>query len=398
MILRCIMLAVVIGGLAPAAIAQCTDDHLQRVANRYYALGDNSLKSAPIAEALRQDLAICATEPAAHKIAAMAFRVMAQREAANRPVSLGYAEEAMREVLYMQAIMGSNPPLRFVNSVDGATTQIQFTDSYEVSKQIVHLLLATEPNAGRAIDFNAVLRQGDPAVRCDVYASSTAQQAAYWMKERKILTPGGVALVERMLATCKPDDYNGLSIRGYRIDLLLSLVDAAPGGPGAMKWLSDARADSDAIFAKRPEGLYTGWKKSDVARLDRMTWKVIAANNIMLPMDQWFTPANLGAPMTPMIIAAQLDAAYAQDMAPSAVSTYAAYRAVLTPAYAAARALPETKAREARKMLYLAAKRHADGEWRRDANRALKKPFDFLYNWIDPDFVAPPTAGSASPN
>ena len=395
--LRFAVLAAGLATLAPTAMAQCSDDQLQLVANRYYALSDASLKSGPIAEALRQDMVICATEPAAHKIAAMAFRVMAQRAAADGPTSLAFAEEAMREVLYMQAIMGSNPTLRFVDSHAGARTQIQFTDSYEVSKQAVHLLLATEPKAGRAIDFKAIMRQGDPAVRCDVYASSTAQQAAYWMKERKALTPGGAALVERMLAACKPEDYNGLSIRGYRIDLLLSLVEAAPGGPEALNGRRLAKADSDAIFAQRADGLHTGWKKSDLARLDRVTWKVVAANNTTLPMDQWFTAANLGAPMTAMIIAAQLDAAYAQDLAPGGVTAYTAYRAVLTPAYVAAKALPEPKAREARKMLYLAAKRHADGEWRRESNKSLKKPFDFLYNWVDPDYVAPPTPAPASP-
>lgn len=395
--LRFAILAAGLATFAPAAMGQCSDDQLQLVANRYYALGDGSLKSGPIAEALRQDLVICATEPAAHKIAAMAFGVMAQRAAADGPASLAYAEEAMREVIFMQALIGSNPTLRFVYSAAGGTTQIQFTDSYEVSKQAVHRLLAAESKGGRAIDFNAIMRPGDPAVKCDVYASSTAQQAVYWMKDRKALTPGGIALVDRMLAGCKPDDYNGLSIRGYRIDLLLSLVDAAPAGPEAIKRLEQARADSDAIFAKRPEGLYTGWTKSELARLDRTTWKVVTANNIALPMDQWFTPTNLGAPMTAMIIAAQLDAAYAKDLAPGGVSTYAAYRAVLTPAFNAAKALPEPKAREARKMLHLAAKRHADGEWRRDANKALKKPFDFLYNWIDPDYVAPPTAAPASP-
>ncbi|MDP3493413.1 MAG: hypothetical protein Q8R82_09875 [Hyphomonadaceae bacterium] len=392
MILRCAVLAVAIVTFAPIATAQCTDDQLQLVANRYYALGDKGLKSAPIADALKQDLIVCAGEPAAHKIAALAFGVVAQRDAADGPLAMSYAELAMREVMLMNALMGSNPPTRYVVSNAGARMPIAFTDSYEVSKRSVHGLLEAERRAGRTINMAALVRPGDPPLKCDVHASSIAQQAAYWMKDRKGLLPGGVALVDGVLAACGPADSNGLSIRGYRADLMLSLATAFPAAPEAVTWLRNAMADSDAIFAQRPDGIYSGWKKSDLQRLDLAAWKVFSANNVTLPMDQWFSPVNLGKTTTAIIIAAQLDAAYAQDMAPGSLSTYPAYRAVLTPAFGAAKALPADKAREARKMLHLAAKRHADGDWRREANKSLKKPYDFLYNWIDPDYVPPPTS------
>ncbi len=120
----------------------------------------------------------------------------------------------------------------------------------------------------------------------------------------------------------------------------------------------------------------------------------VAASNTTLPMAQWFTPENLGKIITATSIAAQLDTAYAQDLAPVVLTTFPLYRGVLTSAYAAARALPEAQAREARKMLYRAASQHAEGVWRREANKGLKKPAIYLYNWLDPDFkppVTPPT-------
>ena len=42
----------------------CTDAQLQLVANRFFALNEPGAASAPIAEALRQDLVTCANEPA----------------------------------------------------------------------------------------------------------------------------------------------------------------------------------------------------------------------------------------------------------------------------------------------------------------------------------------------
>jgi hypothetical protein len=390
MIKHAACLAFALGAAAPAFA--CTDAQMQIIANRFFALGDASLKSAPIAEALRQDLATCASEPGARKIGALAFEAMARRDAANGPVAMGYAEEAMREVFILQAIMGNNPRVRHVANQTGATTPVTFDDSYEVSKRVVQTLLALELRAGRTIDLGAILKPGDPLLKCDIHASSTAQQAAYWMKDRKGLTTGGMALVDRMLAACQPADYNGLSIRGYRADLLLSVIDQRPAAPDAVSRLREAQADSDAIFAQMPTGLHIGWKPSDLDRLDRATWKVVSASNVTLPMEQWFTPDNIGKTTTTAIIAAQLDLAYAQDLAPGGLTTFPLYRGVLTPAYALARALPEAQAREARKMLHRAASRHADGAWRREANKALKAPAAYLYNWIDPDYKAPAPA------
>ena len=211
------------------------------------------------------------------------------------------------------------------------------------------------------------------------------------MKEQKKFTPGGKAFLDGILSACAPADYNGLSIRGYRIDLMLSLVDAAPVGPAAIAWLDQARADSAAIFAQRPDGLHIGWKASDLPRLERSTWKVVSSNAVTMPMTEWFKPQNLGKPKTAAIIASELDLAYAKDLAPGGVTAFPLYRGVLAPAFAAAKLLPEPQAREARKMLHRAAVQHAEGFWRRDANKALKKPAAYLYNWIDPDYVAKPT-------
>ncbi len=390
------LLAAALALTAAPAFAQCGDAQLQAVADHFFDLSNPDVKTAPTAAALRQALVTCVTEPAAHKIGALAFVAMAQREATNGPLALSYAEEAMRELLIMQAIMGSNPRTRLVANQNGTSTPIGFSDSYDVSKRTVRLLLAAEAGAGRKLDIAALSKPGDQPLKCDVYAGSMGQQAAYWMKDQKGLTSGGLALLDHLLSKCQPADYNGLSIRGYRIDLMLSLIDLRPGAADAMQRLREAQADSDFIFAQRPTGLHNGWGPADLNRLERATWKVVSASNTTLPMAQWFTPENLGKITTAINIAAQLDTAYAQDLAPGGVTTFPLYRGLLTPAYAAARSLPEPQAREARKMLHRAASQHAEGVWRREANKALKKPAIYLYNWIDPDYK-PPVAPASAP-
>jgi hypothetical protein len=265
----------------------------------------------------------------------------------------------MREVFIAAAIMGTNPRIRTVRNATGSPTPITFSDSNEVSKRTVHTLLAAEGKSGRTLNLAALSKPGGPPQRCDVHSSSTGQQAAYWMKDRKVLTPGGRALLDHLLASCKPEDYNGLSVRGYRIDLMLTLATAAPGAPQAMDWLREAMADSDAIFAQRPDSLHIGWKKSDLPRLENTMWAVVSASKTTMPMDEWFTDENRARTMTATIIASQLDAAYAQNLAPAGPSVFKEYRGVLSYAYAAAKLLPEPKSREARKLLYRAAHQHA---------------------------------------
>ncbi len=55
-------LAFVMWAASPALA--CTGAQLQLVANRFFALNEPGAASAPIAEALRQDLVTCANEPA----------------------------------------------------------------------------------------------------------------------------------------------------------------------------------------------------------------------------------------------------------------------------------------------------------------------------------------------
>ena len=102
-------LALVMWAASPALA--CTDAQLQAVADRFFDVSAPGQTSSVVAEGLRRDLAVCASEPAAHKIAALALSAIAQREAANGPGAMSYAEEAMREVLILQASMGKDPKI-----------------------------------------------------------------------------------------------------------------------------------------------------------------------------------------------------------------------------------------------------------------------------------------------
>ncbi len=71
--------------------------------------------------------------------------------------------------------------------------------------------------------------------------------------------------------------------------------------------------------------------------------------------------------------------------------------AAITPAFNRAKALPEPQQRSARLSLYEAAKKHADGVWRAEANKNVRKPPDFLYAWLDPDYKTPATTPVTTP-
>lgn len=107
----------------------------------------------------------------------------------------------------------------------------------------------------------------------------------------------------------------------------------------------------------------------------------------------WFETQKRDKILTNMSIAAALDAAYAKNRtaAGDAAAVLKGYRALIAEAYKQIQALPVDQQSAARKSLFTAAKKHAEGVWRSEASKTLTKPYDFLYNWIDPTYKPPAT-------
>lgn len=392
-----VALAVLAAG--PAA-AECTQERFQIIANRYFALSDRSLDPGPISKALLEDAAVCQNDAYALKIATLAQIEVTVQTQANRELALEHAGEAFR--LY-QAMIAAMPEATERRSVlDGRTMQmtpVDLANTYDIMKSALNALLTMEAATGKTSKYSpGPPRPGDPAVKCDVHASSLAQQAAFWIGDKGD-SPTGWNILNGIIANCSGNEHNRASARGNRAGVYLKRLRANAAAPEAMEWVRLANADHDAIVAFKPEGVYMTWAQSQMDELARLSFKAIASAKASLPAEQWFTPENLKKPLTRAYIAAAIDEAYAKDLAEAngGASTYPQYRNVLTPAFNAARALPEPQAREARILLHSAAKAHAEGRMRAPENAGLRTPYVWLYNWIDPDFKTTATPGTASP-
>lgn len=201
-------------------------------------------------------------------------------------------------------------------------------------------------------------------------------------------------VINKRIANCEGNDYNLSSIHAHRARAMLAMLKRAPDRPDADILLMDIVADIDVLKSIRESTRYD-WGESDQSELDRMSWLVVTrpGSSLAVPQARWFDASNLGKKLTNMSIAAALDAAYAADRAASddTVAALKSYRTLIAEAYKHAQALPADQQGAGRKSLYTAAKKHADGVWRSDASKALPKPYDFLYNWIDPNYKPPAT-------
>jgi hypothetical protein len=402
MVLRKLLSAGIIGAglgvFAPAAMADCTGQPLQTITNRFFALNDTSLKPGPISAALKADVAACPNDPFAHKIVALAHVNMTTRPNLPAAEALAYASEAFAALRVMNANMPSDGGTRTVLEGKGSPVVIELSDSYDVSKRIVETLLVAEALAGRVADSNPPPKPGDKPVNCDVYQTSITQQVMFWIREKQD-SPGGMNILDRTVANCTGNEFNRATAHINRAKTIMGMLKRKPDRPDAAQLVQRAYADVAAFTAVRPSG-GMDWGSYDQSELSRMAWAALASSpGASLPADQWFTPANINKPLTNMSIAAALDAAYAKDVADAGtgVNTYPTYRAVISNAFAKINTFPAGQQRDARKSLHFAAKMHAEGTWRGEANKGLKKPADYFYNWVDPDYKPPAAPTAAAP-
>lgn len=398
--MRSLVLGLVLacGAAAPAA-AECTMERFQIIANRYFAISSKSLDPGPISKALLEDAAVCENDAYALKIATMIQIEAATQTQANRELALAHAGEAFRLYQAMIRAMPEHTGQRTVLDHNGKIVPVDLANTYDISKSALNALLTMEAATGKISKHSpGAPKPGDPPVNCDVYASSLAQQAAFWIGDKGD-SQTGWNILNGIIANCTGNEHNRASARADRAGIYLKRLRANAAAPDAMEWVRKAYEDHEAIVAFKPDGVYMKWAQSQMDELERLSFKAILSSKASLPADQWFTPENLKKPVTRAYIAAALDTAYAKDLAEAigGVTTYKSYREVLSPAFAAAKALPEPQARLAGKMLYAAARDHAEGRLRAPENAGLRKPYVWLYNWVDPDFKPVTAPAPASP-
>jgi len=380
--------------LMPAAFAECSDRQLQEIADRFFETTTPSTRAAALSSALKTGAEACPDDPYAQKIAALGQANLVTWPGNPAGEALSYGSEAYAALQRMHASMPMDARTRRILTPTDQSLQINFNDSYDVSKRILEALLSAEAAAGRTAASNPPPQAGDAPIKCDVYQTAVTQEASFWVRNKQD-SPGALNIINRAIANCEGNDYNLASIHAHRARASLAMLKRNPARKDAADLLRMTFADVDTLKARRGDARYD-WGETDQGELTRTGWAAIAssASSLIVPADQWFAAAHLNRMLTNMSIAAALDDAYAKDIAEAGASnaTYRGYRAVLSDAYKRLQALPADEQKLARTSLYTAAKMHADGSWRAEANKQLRKPFDFLYNWIDLNYKPPATA------
>lgn len=389
-----------VAAAAPAA-AECTDAQLQAAAESFFDSAGPTIPAATVSGSLTTIASACPDDPYTQKIVALGFANLASRpDTANEPL-LAHASNAFAAMERMHRSMPKDSRTRGVYNRSNQLVQIGFNDNYDLTSRVVRTLLVAEARAGRLAPANTLPAQGDAPITCDVFQTSLTQEVSFWIRNNQD-SPGGMNILNKRIANCQGNEYNRASIHAHRARAILGMLKRSPARADAADLLRQAFADVDVLKATR-ENVRYDWGDSDQNELVRASWAAVTnnASGFVVPADRWFDSKIINQTLTNMSIAAALDAAYAKDIADAggANSTFPGYRAIISDTFKRLQALPPDQQKTARTSLYTAAKMHADGTWRSDANKALKKPYDFLYNWIDPNYKPPatPAAPAATP-
>ncbi len=371
--------------------AECSSAQLQTAANSFFDSGDATVGANGVATSLRSIAESCPDDPYTQKVAALGFANLAARSGVTPDDLLAHASDGFAALERMHRSMPKDNRTRPILNRANQTLNINFTDNYDVSKRIINTLLVAEARAGRLAPSNTPAKAGDAPIQCDVYQTGLTQEVSYWIKNNQD-SPGGMNIINKRIANCQGNAYNLSSIHAHRARATLAMLKRSPDRSDSAALLTRIIADIDVLKSTRDNIRYD-WGESDQSELERMSWTIVTrpGSTLAIPQARWFDTQNLDRMLTKMSIAAALDAAYAKDRAEagSAASTLKSYRALIGDAYKQVQGLPAAEQVVARKSLYTAARMHADGTWRSEASKALPKPYDFLYNWIDPNYKAP---------
>ncbi len=380
---------------APAAMADCAPEKLQLIVDKYSELSQAGKPLAQRGDALRAAIANCPNDAFALKLGVMGFNRLAQVTELAPGDRLAFASDSYGYLTTMNLNMPKTIETRIVRDAKGQSVVLALSDSYEVMKSAVTTLLAVEALAGRTAPTNGPPKAGDVAIPCDVYQTSMAQEAMFWIRNRQD-SPGAMNMLDRLIANCTGNEYNLAETRARRARARISMINRTPERPDRAELLLGAIADIDGYKASGKTSTST-WSTFDEDDLFDLTWKALATwPGFAVAEEKWFEPAHVNKTLTKMSIAVTLDQAYARDQAEGPYISKA-YIAAITPAFNRAKALPEPQQRSARLSLYEAAKKHADGVWRAEANKNVRKPPDFLYAWLDPDYKTPATTPVTTP-
>ena len=381
---RYCLFAIGSAALAPAAWAACPADSVTRAAEvliRSEQQGGDFAALAAEADALS---AACRDDPYANHVltrahATLALRMTTPEMAAAQAVLAWRAYRAMAKY----DANGNRYRAQTFSTSAGPITIEPYPDG-ELAEALVDLLAKAEALTGQQTEFSRMPRVGDPAATCEPADYSFATYYGFAIPSNgrpdwKII----LAMLDRNIAACEG------KVEASQLDVLLTQsvqirVEAleenwTPAPDDRIAMAATAKAHLQRAFEVRPEGGLL-MKRADRIKMDEFLATVLPP----VPEADWFLPENANSVYVMRTMAMLIDAAWAADR--GQVTGMRASEEI-SRLDALARKQPDPKA--ARRLVWLAARGHGQGRFRRPENAALPPTPEFFWNWVNPDYKPP---------
>jgi len=257
---------------------------------------------------------------------------------------------------------------------------------YELRKPAAQALIKFHDVRGLK---HPLFESDQPFDRCLVWSGNLGQTLLYdfddsWQGR------GTVLMLRKLAGGCPPDKANTAS--PWWLKAASGVAEHTDDKAYALELLEVARLDGEA-YLNGKDAAYQ-WTSEDQAELESLYEMVRFAGmteSDLIPVGMMFTPEHIGTEETARSIGWRLDQAWglhhtaAEGIATSEehLAQMKAYTMALSPMFNAAKAAGP----EARKFLFEIARDHAEGKWRRAETRNIPGPKDYMYVWVDPDYV-----------
>ena len=359
------------------AFADCPETALQSTADSFNALSQPGNDATETLETVDSLIEVCPHDPHVLKIAAIIY---ASAPSPDAETSVGRLTTSLNLIHRMWDNLDGNPT-RYVTDQNGKKVLIGFLDLYDIEKQILNALLQAEQISGVQSTFTHPPAGSDTGKGCKTMDNIMVSIASLWIQQQGE-HPGAYSLMDHLIARCEADlaDRRYTRMLGSRAKALLASVQRDPGQDGALEKAAQAKADSERFVELFGGYDNAGWLKSNDLALEQATATAVMANQTFTLSKELFLPPQLNAPGAKHALALMFDKAWAEDAEEGLSGGYASYRDLVRTAYDLTGTLDDPG--PARRMLFEAARAHAEGEVRVPGNESLEAPPDFLYKWV----------------
>ncbi len=361
------------------ALAQCPAEQLQKAVDlnaQANALAKGADPSAIVA-GLEANARLCALDPHVMIVDARSWIALATKTNDTARLSR-FADGALSSLLASERQAGSANAGQRAAVANGKTIAIMAGSNLDIISSVVRVALETERITGGTLPSNPPPGSGAPAQQCDSNTTSHARSAMQFVQQVGD-APGAQNVLDRAMAACGADVWQGQHIRVYAAQMLQAMAERNPSAPGLLERMLAAARAIDGVSQSRNAPI--GWDREAEGKFAKALFAAASAGGWTMPVDTWFTPENLNKSWTSVAMAVALDKAWAEGQATGGdirVRTQP-YRDLFVEAYTTAANGPEDTRGLAKDTLYWAARRHAEGTYRGKGNEALPPPQDFLW-------------------